>query len=277
LVVDDHHTNRRILESLLKKWNMLPSLAADGFGALALLEKQTFDFLLLDVQMPGMDGFELASEIQRRWPGCEMKIIALTSMGQRGDAKRFRDLDVDAYLLKPLKATELQDAIRKLAARKLSPGAAPILTRHSLREEALGGKANRRLNILLAEDNAVNQKVASRLLEKAGHAVSVVCNGLQAVKAFDENRFDAILMDVQMPEMDGLQATAAIRRLEDQSRGLGNGRVVIIALTAHTMAGDRERCLAVGMDDFVSKPIQKEELFRVLDGLRSPEPQLELH
>ena len=276
LVVDDHHTNRRILESLLKRWNMLPSLAADGFAALALLEKQAFDFLLLDVQMPEMDGFTLASEIQRRWPGGGMRIIALTSMGQRGDAKRFRDLDVNAYLLKPLKTTELLDAIRKLAAQKSSAGAAAMLTRHSLREDALGGKANRRLNILVAEDNAVNQKVASRMLEKAGHTVSVVGNGWQAVKAFEEKRFDAILMDVQMPEMDGLQATAAIRRLEDQSRGLGGGKVYIIALTAHAMAADRERCLAAGMDDFVSKPIQKEALFKLLDGLPSAEPQLEL-
>jgi signal transduction histidine kinase/CheY-like chemotaxis protein/ligand-binding sensor domain-containing protein len=276
LVVDNHPASRRILEKFLKKWNMIPTLAADGFSALALLEKQAFDLMVLDVQMPGMDGFALATETKRRWPRSEMKTIVLIHMGQRGDADRFHDLDVDAYLLKPLKNTELLGLIQKLAAQKSVVGAPVSMTRHSRREETLRGKAFRPLNILVAEDNTVNQKVVSRMLQKHGHMVNIATNGLQAVKAFEENRFDLILMDVQMPEMDGFRATAAIRRLEQESPRLREARVCIVALTAHAMAGDRERCLAAGMDDFVSKPIETEVLFKLLDRLPFAEPQLEL-
>jgi CheY-like chemotaxis protein len=158
LVVDNHPASRRILEKSLKKWNMIPTLAADGFSALALLERQAFDLMVLDVQMPGIDGFALATETKRRWPRSDMKTIVLIHMGQRGDAERFHDLDVDAYLLKPLKNTELLGSIQKLAAQKSIAGAPVSMTRHSRREETLRGKALRPLNILVAEDNTVNQK-----------------------------------------------------------------------------------------------------------------------
>jgi signal transduction histidine kinase/DNA-binding response OmpR family regulator len=273
LVVDDHPTNRRILEAFLKKWKMLPTMATGGLPALALLAENTFDLMLLDVQMPGMDGFELMTEIHRRWPETPMRTIVLTSLGQRGDATKFREQKLDAYLTKPLKISELFVIIQKLFANS-APGDRALLTRHSLREEQTVAKVERPLHVLLAEDNLVNQKVASRMLEKRGHTVTIVSDGVAAVKAFKAHRFDIILMDVQMPEMDGLQATAQIRRMEQELGLPENPRIRIIALTAHAMASDRARCLAAGMDDFISKPIQAAELFKLLEAVPSQELEL---
>ncbi len=253
LVVDDHPTNRRILEGFLTKRKMLATLAESGDQALALLEKNSFDLMLLDFQMPDMDGLQLAQEIRRRWPASAMKIVVLTSIGERGEAGRFRDLNIHSYLLKPIKHSELYSVIQKLFTDDAGRAAPAQLSDD--KEPAL--------RILLAEDNAINQKVALRMLEKRGHAVTVVSNGLEAVKAFQEMPFDCILMDVQMPEMDGLQAAAAIRNLERET-GAGQARIRIIALTAHARGSDRERCLAAGMDDFISKPIQAGELSRML-------------
>gem|GEM_PF-1138553 len=279
LVVDDNLTDRRIIERLLKKWGMVPTLAADAVSALTFLEDNHVDFLLLDLQMPGMNGFEVARQIQLRHPQIRMKTIVLTSMSKRGDAKRLRELNISGYLLKPLKSSELFSVFQKLNGQvALPPGeAAPeMLTRHTLREEGQTIVPVRPLNILLAEDNPINQKLACRMLEKQGHKVTVASDGLQAVKAFEETSFDVILMDVQMPEMDGLQAASAIRRLEAHSPRADNPRIHIVALTAHAMASDRDLCLAAGMDSFVTKPIQTVELFKILASLPSASPQLEL-
>jgi two-component system, sensor histidine kinase and response regulator len=185
-------------------------------------------------------------------------VIVLTSAGQRGDAARCRELGVAAYLTKPVSQSELFNCIvRVLGASGPRAESAALITHHTLRE------GNRKLNVLLAEDNAVNQMIAARLLEKRGHRVTVATNGREALAALERESFDVVLMDVQMPEMDGFEATAAIR-VRDKSTG---GRVPIIAMTAHAMRGDQERCLAAGMDGYIAKPVKARELIDLLEGL----------
>jgi two-component system, sensor histidine kinase and response regulator len=212
----------------------------------------------LDAQMPEMDGFMLMENLKMHPELPMATVMMLTSGGQRGDAKRCQELGISAYLTKPVRQWELREAMLKVLGAK-QEGASPahLVTRHSLRE------TRTRLHILLAEDNAINREVAVRLLTKRGHTVAVAENGKQAVSAFEEAIFDMILMDVQMPEMDGFEATAAIR-LKEKSRGT---RIPIIAMTAHAMKGDRERCLAAGMDEYIAKPIAMDELIKVTEGL----------
>jgi PAS domain S-box-containing protein len=250
LIVDDNETNRRILEEVLTNWHMHP-VAADGSAtALAALEKSIaenhpFKIILLDAHMPMMDGFGLAERIKQdpRWR--EVKLIMLTSAGQPEDVSRCQTLGISAYLTKPVKQSELFDVIVSVLSPREQPSAGP--------QSRSGSRSTRpRLNVLLAEDNAVNQLLASRILEILGHQVTVVSNGREALSAAKAGRFDLIVMDVQMPEMDGFEATAAIRELEKSS----GEHIPIIAMTAHAMKGDRERCLAAGMDGYVSKPIR---------------------
>src|SRR5271157_69630 len=257
LVVDDNTTNRRILREMLSNWGMRLSLAESGAAALECLKQAPYPFglILTDVNMPDMDGFALVEQL-RQGPdlAATAKVIMLTSAGQRGDAARCRELGVAAYLTKPVGQAELLDCI----ARVLGPaGAGPVvlITHHTLREE------KRTLHVLLAEDNAVNQKLAARLLEKHGHHVTVTSNGHEALAALDRDNFDVVLMDVQMPEMDGFEATAVIR-VREQSTGR---HLPIIAMTAHAMQGDRERCLAAGMDGYIAKPIKAQELLDLLE------------
>jgi len=182
--------------------------------------------------------------------------MMLSSAGQHGDAKRCRDLGVCAYLTKPVRRAELLDAILKALGGRAAEETTPdLVTRHSLRE------SKSRYRILLAEDNSVNQVLALRLLEKRGHTVKVAGNGREAVSALQNGSFDLVLMDVQMPEMDGFEATAAIRRQEKIS---GN-HLFVVAVTAHAMVGDKERCLEAGMDDYITKPIRPTELDEVLE------------
>jgi CheY-like chemotaxis protein len=207
--------------------------------------------------MPEMDGFALAESIKRNPEWGTATIMMLSSAGQRGDAKRCRELGIAAYLTKPVRQAELLDAILTALGTKPIKEALPALvTRHSLRENS------KQLCILLVEDNAVNQKLAARLLEKRGHTVAIAGNGKEALAAVEKQSFDLVFMDVQMPEMDGFEATAAIRGKEKAS---GN-HLPIIAMTAHAMAGDRERCLEAGMDDYITKPIRLEELDALLKG-----------
>jgi len=268
LVVDDNPVNRRILEATCRKWLMQPVLAESGrAGVTAMMERKragaAFPLVLLDAQMPDMDGFSVAEEIKKD-PGLSgATVLMLTSAGQRGDGARCRALGIAAYLTKPISQTELLDAIIAVLGMP-SDGLdrARVVTGHSLRE------GRHTLRILLAEDNAVNQLVAARLLEKRGHTVIIARNGKEALAALDEPGtagFDLILMDVQMPDMDGFEATAIIRARE-QSSGT---RLPIIAMTAHAMKGDAERCLAAGMDGYVSKPIRVEQLFATIDGVLS--------
>ncbi len=265
LVVDDNATNRRILDAMLRHWKMRAELAEGGSEGLRVMtaHKQSgraFPLVLIDALMPGMDGFELAAKIKADPALAGATIMMLTSAGQRGDAARCRELGIQAYLIKPIRQSELLDAIlTTLGTPRLGRRRPSLVTRHSLRE------ARRKLRILVVEDNAVNQRLAVRLLEKQGHEVDVAANGRQALAKLaappaGAPGFDLLLMDVQMPEMDGFEATAAIRREEK-----GTGRhLPILAMTAHALKGDRERCLAAGMDGYVSKPLHAEELYAAL-------------
>jgi CheY-like chemotaxis protein len=259
LVVDDNATNGRILVEMLRRFGMNPTLADSAIGALQCLKlaQGSFAVILTDMNMPGMDGFALIEQL-RQFPEMvgEAKVIMLTSAGQRGDAARSRELGVAAYLTKPASQAELFEVLSRVL---ITPGSQPeadaLITCQSVRN------AKKTLRVLLAEDNAVNQKLAARLLEKQGHQVTVTANGREALAALDRETFDAVLMDVQMPEMDGFEATAAIR-IREQNTG---AHLPIIAMTAHAMQGDRERCLAAGMDDYISKPINSGELIGILE------------
>ena len=265
LVVDDNVTNRRILEAMLKHWQMKPTTADGGVPALALLKQardagEPFPLILIDAQMPEMDGFALVDRIKQDPGLAGATIMMLTSAGQRGDAARCRELGITAYLIKPIRQSELLEAIQMALGNVSRSQAQPVLvTRHSLRE------TRRRLQILVVEDNAVNQALAIRLLEKRGHTVTVADDGREALAALDKQPFDLVLMDVQMPEMDGFEATAAIREKEKAT----GAHIPIIAMTAHAMKGDEERCLAAGMDAYISKPIQPTQLFQTIEGFVS--------
>ena len=272
LVVDDNATNRRILEEMLKNWRMRPAVVDGGLAALEMLATavqsgDSFRLLLLDVNMPVMDGFELAGRIREQPEYDGSVIMVLTSSGMRGDAARCRDLGISAYLTKPVKQSSLLDAIMTVLGTTEPEGAeAPLVTQHTLREE------QRPLRILLAEDNAVNRKIATRMLEKRGHTVLIAVNGKEVLASLDaqgERHFDLILMDVQMPEMDGMEATALIRRKEKD----GGRHIPIIALTAHAMKGDREACLKAGMDGYVSKPLKADELIGAMEELFRRRPE----
>ncbi len=263
LVVDDNRTNRQILEAMLKRWKMISTSVEGGESALAELTDaqrvgEPYGLILTDVHMPSMDGFELVERIRRRPEWSAPTIMMLTSAGHRGDAERCRDLGVAAYLLKPIRQSELREAIARVLGARERDGVIPLVTRYSL-QDARDPKTV--LRVLVAEDNAVNQRLAVRMLEKRGHRVAVAGNGHEALDALVKDTFDLVFMDVQMPEMDGIEATAVIRKKE-----IGTGRhQIVVALTAHAMKGDRERCLAGGMDDYLSKPIRPQELDEILD------------
>ncbi|MBW2005416.1 MAG: response regulator, partial [Deltaproteobacteria bacterium] len=262
LIVDDNATNRLIFKEMTSSWGLVPTEAANGKEALAKIKKasdtgQPYRLVLLDLQMPNMDGFEVAKRAKEGPDGVDVEIILLTSVGQKGDAARCKEVGISGYLIKPVKQSELLDAIT-MALGHPSEQKAPFITRYRIQD------ARRRLNILLAEDNIVNQKLATKILEKRGHRVVVASNGKEAIEKLEGERFDLVLMDVQMPEMDGITATQQIRNPQSAIR---NRNIPIIAMTAHAMKGDRERCLAAGMDDYVSKPINTEELFKVIEKL----------
>jgi signal transduction histidine kinase/CheY-like chemotaxis protein/ligand-binding sensor domain-containing protein len=270
LVVDDNITNRRILQEMLSNWGMKPTPAESGTTALECVKQAEapFALILTDFNMPDMDGFTLVEQL-RQDPhlAVEPKVIMLSSAGQRGDAARCRELGVAAYLTKPIGQSELFDCIvRVLGASRSGAGAAALITHHTLQ----GGK--RKLHVLLAEDNAVNQRLAVRVLEKHGHRVTLTTNGREALAALNQENFDVVLMDVQMPEMDGFEATSAIR-VREQSTGR---HLPIIAMTAHAMRGDQERCLAAGMDGYISKPIRVQELIDLLERLSVVAPDVEV-
>jgi len=265
LIVDDNATNRRILEEVFTNWRMRPVAVEGGAAALATLEKsmrtdQPFAVVLLDGHMPDMDGFAVAERISedRRYAGT--KLVMLTSAGQPEDVARCRKLGISAYLTKPIKQSELFDVIVSAIGQPVNERASTPKRRKRSRP------ALRKLQVLVAEDNQVNQLVATRIFEKLGHQVIVVNNGREALAAVHAGKFDLIAMDVQMPEMDGLDATRAIRAVE---RAAGT-HIPIIAMTAHAMKGDRERCLAAGMDGYTSKPIRIRDLEQAIAQLISP-------
>ncbi len=263
LVIDDNGTNRRILEEQLRSWEMDPVVADGGPSALSMLdgdEEKPFALVLLDAHMPEIDGFMVAQQIKRHPHMADATIMMLSSGGLQDEVARCRELGIAAYLTKPIKSADLLAAMLKVLGKRAmepkAPAAAPPAPRDQLP-----------LRILLVEDNAVNQLMGQRLLEKSGHTVAIAGNGREALEMLDRERFDVVLMDVQMPEMDGFEATAIIREREKSS----GGHTPIIAMTAHAMQGDRERCLQAGMDDYLSKPLRREELFEVLAGMRKRE------
>ncbi|HYL61840.1 MAG TPA: response regulator [Candidatus Methylomirabilis sp.] len=263
LAVDDNTVNLRILFEMLTAWKMKPVLAEGSAQALEELSRSqhaggAIRLALVDAQMPEIDGFQLA-EIMKKDPAARaIPIILMTSAGLRGDAARCRELGIAAYLPKPVRKRDLLQAIRIVLGadtRSKAMRKTALVTAHTIRA------ASRRLKILLVEDNSVNQTLAVRLLEKRGHEVTVAGNGRVALEILDHQIFDVVLMDVQMPEIDGLTATTTIREKEKTS----GAHIPIVAMTAHAMVGDRERCLAAGMDAYVSKPLRTEELLESIE------------
>ena len=271
LVVDDNATNRRILQEMLASWQMKPSLVADAGAALDELHrasptKRRFDVVIVDGQMPDVDGFALARDIKRDRHLQSTPVVMLTAAGRSDDIARCRRIGIEHYLVKPVKQSDLLDTFTTMFGASTG-------TPRRAQTEKRAGRARRRLRVLIAEDNAVNRKLVTRLLAKRGHRVEAVDNGRAAVAAVDAARkpFDVALMDVQMPEMSGFEATQAIRDREG-SRGI---HLPIIALTAHAMQGDRARCLDAGMDGYVSKPIDVDEMIAAVErfGTAKPAPR----
>jgi CheY-like chemotaxis protein len=259
LVVDDSATNRTILAHQLASWGMQPVLAGGGIEALTLLRAadargEAFDVAILDFNMPEMDGLTLAATISADPNLRRTRLVMLTSSGKRGDAELGWRAGLSAYLPKPVHESQLYDCLAGVMGRD-SETSAGLVTRHSLREE----KALRGARLLVAEDNPVNQLVAVRMLEKLGYRADGVANGSEAVDALMRINYAAVLMDCQMPELDGFEATREIRRRQSSAR-----RTPVIALTAGAMQSDREQCFAAGMDDYISKPVRLEELGAVL-------------
>ena len=266
LVVDDNATNRQILTEVLTNWRMRPLAVESAPAALKTLEKsfragQPFAVALLDGHMPDMDGFALAERIAQDRRYSDLKVVVLTSAGRPEDVSRCRKLGISASLTKPIKQSELFDVIISAIGEPATKKSRGNQRRKRNRTEQGG------LRVLVAEDNEVNQLVARRIFEKLGNKVTVVGNGREALSAVKSRQFDLVAMDVQMPEMDGLAATAAIRAWEEQT----GTHVPIVAMTAHAMKGDCERCLAAGMDGYVSKPIRVQELEKAISRVLSPQ------
>jgi CheY-like chemotaxis protein len=262
LVVDDNATNRRIYKELLTQWHMRPTTVADAKAALMALAratatKQPFGLVILDAIMPQVDGFALAEQI-RQQPEFAGAVLMLASSSFAAEAPRCQKLGIAVRLMKPVKQSELLEGIMRAlrlsqaVARPAATGPAP--------------RARSHLHILLAEDNEVNQRLAVRLLERAGHSVVVVADGAAALAALAQSSFDLVLMDVEMPGMSGLEATAVLRQRE---RATGK-RLPVVAMTAHAMKGDRERCLEAGMDGYLSKPIHPDDLTEAIQSVFSP-------
>jgi two-component system sensor histidine kinase/response regulator len=261
LCVDDNVTNCALVEAQLSAWGMQVESVGDGWQALERLrlachEANPYALAILDYQMPEMDGITLARAIKAEPALASVRLILLTSFGYRGQSGEAQRAGFEAYLLKPIRQCQLYDCIATVMGTTVDTSSGFLITPHTL----AGAQARLRVRVLLAEDNGVNQRVAVCMLEKLGCRVDVVANGLEAVEASGRIAYDYILMDCQMPEMDGYEATAAIRQREAHS----GCHVPIIAMTANAMQGDRERCLAAGMDDYVSKPVQSTELVGVL-------------
>ena len=262
LVVDDNETNRHILDRTLTKWGMKPSMATDGFDAINQLEAKNDDevpypLVLLDYHMPDMDGLEVAEYIRRKWGPDKVAILLLSSVIQQDLTRRLRKLEINSHLVKPIIRSDLYEKITEILGRTIDQ-----------KEKTSHSDANnnpveplRQLKILLAEDNKVNQTFAVRSLEKQGHTVSVVENGKDVLKSFESGEYDLILMDIQMPDMSGYEATRQIREQEKTS----GEHIPIIALTARAMKGDREKCIAAGMDDYLSKPIRTNKLYDTIN------------
>ena len=260
LIVDDNQTNRRILREMLGAEGIKvdeASTAADGLRAIrsAVSKRAPYDLAILDVQMPDMDGFQLATVVRGERALARTRLLMLTSAGQRGDGERCRELGIRGYLTKPISRSDLLEALGTvLAGASEDVGTPDVVTRHTIVE------SRRSLRVLLAEDNPVNQQVAVAMLVKRGHEVHVASNGREAVDAVSARDYDVVLMDIQMPELDGFEATHAIRAMPKGKH------LPIIGLTAHALSGERERCLSRGMTEYLAKPFKGHELFAMVEG-----------
>jgi CheY-like chemotaxis protein len=260
LIVDDNTTNRRVLTLQTQAWRMLPRDTAFPAEALEWIRRgDPFDVALLDMQMPEMDGLMLAREIRRERDAQALPLVMLSSLGQR-EAELERD-EFAAYLTKPIKASQLYNVLVGIFAEEALATQGDEMAAKPQFDAEMGQRLP--LRILLAEDNVVNQKLALRLLERMGYRADVAANGLEAIESLRRQLYDVVLMDVQMPEMDGLEATQVICREWPRER-----RPRIIAMTANVMKEDREVCLSAGMDDYVGKPIRVEELVGALGKCR---------
>jgi PAS domain S-box-containing protein len=268
LIVDDNATNRNILCEQSKSWGMVPTEAESGQQALKLLtaaaaEGVAYDLAILDLMMPEMDGFDVARAIKATPDIADVPLVLLTSFGERRHSEVAQEAGIAAYLTKPVRQAQLFDSLTTVMSNALAPATAnePVLpwSKRERRSTLQNGRTMSNKLILLAEDNIVNQKVAARQLEKLGYRADAVANGCQALEALARIPYDLVLMDCQMPEMDGYEATAQIRSRE----GVGK-HTPIVAMTAHALAGDRAKCLAAGMDDYISKPVKTAELERVV-------------
>ena len=282
LIVDDHEINRRVLQEQLESWNLRHQGVASGEEALAALRQAhragaPYHIALLDHRMPGMDGETLGRVIKADPELRETVLVLLASFGQRGDAERFLEAGFAGYLVKPVRQSHLMDALASVWGAGTQERPTVLVTRHTLAEaKSRGAKPVApttraelfRMRVLVAEDNVVNQRVAVRMLEKQGCRVDVAANGVEALEMLKALPYDLIFMDCQMPEMDGFEATAEIRRREK----LSGHHVPIIAITANAMQGDRERCLEAGMDGYIAKPIEPEELRKALQLHRANPP-----
>jgi CheY-like chemotaxis protein len=260
--VDDHPTNRHLLAQYFQDWCMNGSLAATPTEALTFLRQaahqgKPVDLAIVDMEMPEMDGLRLAHMIKADPTIAAVRLVLLTSLGRRGDAKAAQDAGFIGYLTKPIRKGQLQACLETVMGYEpLDPTAIPrpLITLHQLQE----WRRQKAARILVADDHHVNQQLVVMLVERLGHRADVVANGQEAIEALSRIAYDAILMDCHMPELDGYEATRAIRQAEGQTR-----HTPIIAMTANAMTGDREKCLTAGMDDYLSKPIRPEELARV--------------
>ncbi len=265
LVVDDNFTNRRILTEVLRRWGMRATSAASGVEALSSIRLafeagNPFGLIITDVHMPEMDGFELAEKLRQSPYGAGPVVLMLTSGERLGDIGRSRRAGVSNYLLKPVRRVELREAIARALGGK-SDSLENVGAEWLISDSAPQGRPVSPSRILLAEDNRVNQRLVQRILEKEGHDVLVVANGRDVLEALKNETFDLVLMDVQMPLMDGIETTKAIRHAE----ALTHAHIPIVALTAHAMKGDQDRCIAAGMDGYVSKPIRAADLLKMVE------------
>jgi CheY-like chemotaxis protein/HPt (histidine-containing phosphotransfer) domain-containing protein len=264
LVVDDHAANRLLVVTLLRSWGCQYDEAADGEAALAALREasgrgEPYQIALLDMFMPGMDGEALARRIKDDGQIRDTLLVMMTSFGKRGDADRLRSVGFTGYFTKPVRKAQLYECLalalgRQEQAEGLQNG--DMITRHTLAE-----KRKSKLRVLLAEDNPTNQVVALTILKKLGYRADAVGNGAEAVRLLRDIPYDVVLMDCQMPEMDGYEAT---RRIRDPHVGVLNPRIPIIAMTANAMEGDRLLCIAAGMNDYISKPVHPKELANII-------------
>ncbi|MFQ5428621.1 MAG: response regulator, partial [Thermodesulfobacteriota bacterium] len=263
LIVDDNKTNRKLLSVILGSWSCRYDEAPDGATALCMLrqavnEGDPFDIAILDFQMPGRSGDDLGRAIKADSLIKDTLLVLMTSMGKKGDALSFEDIGFSAYLTKPVKESRLYECLVAVMGTKGEVrGARPIITRHTINEIEKS-----KVRILLADDNVVNRKVALKILEKLGYRCEAVVNGLEALKALETRPYDLVLMDCQMPEMDGYEATRSIRSPES---GVLCHDIPVIAMTANALKGDREKCIESGMDDYITKPVTPKDLAEIIE------------